>query len=52
VQKRGEAGDRRHHVRDDAERATERGDDARARAARQARGQRVDDTGTRRRDDD
>src|SRR5215208_4791667 len=42
VQERREAHDRRRHVRDDADRAAEGGDDARRRAAREPCRQRVE----------
>jgi len=45
VQDRGQPADRRHHVREDAEGAAERGDDASSGAAGQARGDGVDRTG-------
>jgi hypothetical protein len=45
LQDRGEPGDRRHHVREDAEGAAESGDDAGSGAAGQARGDGVHRTG-------
>jgi hypothetical protein len=52
VQERSHAQDRRRHVRHDAERAAEGGDDAGARASREARRQRVEHAGAGRDDDD
>ena len=52
MKQRGKPEDGGGHVRDDAERAAEGGDDARPRAARQARGKGVEHAGSRCDDDD
>jgi len=52
VQQRRETGDRRDHVRHDAECAADRGDDAGPSAARDPGRKRIEHTGARRRDDD
>jgi hypothetical protein len=52
VQERREPHDRRRHVRDDAERASERSDDARPRPSREAGRQREQNPGAGRDDDD
>jgi hypothetical protein len=51
VEQRRETGDRGEHVRHDAERAAEGGDQARPGSARQTRSERVQDAGPRRKDD-
>ena len=52
MQQGGQTQDRRRHVRDDAEGATERGDDAGAHPPRETGGQGVEHAGARGRDHD